>query len=61
MICIECDIFMSLTLMDEKLSALFSLVSYDDNSPFIDHRDTILPSFDAPQFADSNELLIVFL
>ena len=52
---------MSLALMDERLSALFSLETHDDNSSFIDHRDTILPSFDASQFGYSNELSIVAL
>ena len=61
MIYIEYDIFMSLALMDEKLSALFSLETYDDNSSLFDHRNTILPSFDASQFGDSNELSIVVL
>ena len=61
MICIEYDIIMSLALMDEKLSALLNLQTYDDNPLSIDHRDIILPSFDASQFDDSNELSIVFL
>ena len=47
--------------MDEKLSALLNLQTYDDNSSSIDHRDIILPSFDASQFDDSNELSIVIL
>ena len=59
--CIECDIFKSLTLIDEKLSAFFSLETFDDNSSSIDYRDTILPSFDASHFGDSNEPLIIFL
>ena len=52
---------MSLALIDKKLLALFSLETFVDNSLSNNHRDMILPSFDASQYDDSNEPLIVFL
>ena len=40
----------------DGLDAVFYIIS-----PSIDARDMILPPFDAPQWGESNELLIVFL
>ena len=59
--CIKCEIFMSLVLVDEKLSAFFILETFDNISSSIDYRDINLHSFDASHFDDSNKLLIVFL
>ena len=52
---------MSLTSMDEKLSAFFSLEIFDDNLPSTDQKNMNISLFDASLHNDSNEPLIIFL
>ena len=52
---------MSLASIDEKLSALFSLEIFDDNSSSIEAKDMKILLFDASHHDESSELLIILL
>ena len=54
-------IFMSLALMDKRLFTFYVLEIFCDSQLSIAARDTIILSFDASQWDESNELCFIIL